>query len=130
MKKDERINGIIKRFTTDDIEFFDKNDLMYLYNSNLIKEIRYVSNLVYSEKRMDFINDEFRNGMNKEWGCNQFTKFVLLLKSSSSFPILCAEVAELNTLCFLLPKNCQIIWGIGTDESLHKGLSIDIIASR
>ena len=47
-----------------------------------------------------------------------------------TYPLLVFEVAKLNKLYSKLPEDCRVAWGVGTDESLNKDLSIDIIASK
>jgi len=116
------------RSLTCNTESFKREDLEYLFKTNLITFSNRHSCTYDPSQRIDYLIDLVSNYEMPDYSSS--TNILLMFRTSSAYPLVQSEIDTIqNFFSQYLPASANIRYGYGTDETLDKEVSLFLLGS-
>jgi hypothetical protein len=124
-----KIEDDIRRLTAG-TESFKREELEYLFKTDLIYADRYHSFAYNPDQRMDYLIDLLSNYGETPPEFSKFTHFILMFRTASEYPLVKKEQNMIrNFFSQYLPASANIRYGYGTDKNLDTEVSLFLVCS-
>ena len=116
------------RSLTSDTNSFKREELDYLFKTNLITFAHLCSYAYNPSQRIDYLIDLLSNYDMPDYSCS--TDFLLMFRTSSAYPLVQSEIDMLqNFFGKYLPASANKRYGYGNDENLETEVSLFLLGS-
>jgi len=122
-----KVENDIRCFTRN-TKSFTREELQYLFNTNLIYQERFHSYVYNPNQRIDYLIDLFPNYVSND--LSKYTHFLLMFRTASAYPLVQSELDILqNLFSQYLPASASIRYGYGNDENLNTEIGLSFLCS-
>ena len=127
LKRKARVEDDIRRLTTN-TKSFKREELDYLFKTNLITFRTYHSHSNNPNQRIDYLTDLLSKWVSDDFSDN--THFLLMFRTSSAYPLVQSELDMIqNFFSQYFPASASIRYGYGNDENLGTEVSLYFLCS-
>ncbi|MDR2970681.1 MAG: hypothetical protein LBU83_01950 [Bacteroidales bacterium] len=121
-----KVENTIRELTAD--TNFTREELQYLFKTNLIYEDKYHSCAYNVQQRIEYLIDLFSNYQTKDF--SNFTHFLVVFRTSSAFPLSTTELEKIQDFFSrYLPASANIRLGYGIFEGLETEVGVMVVGS-
>ncbi len=125
----EEINELIQKCLNE----YTLTHFVYRHVSYLLEEKTILEKCVQAEasqdkNRIEVAKDEL--GKDEGLDYNAYAHILLLIKTSSKYPLTKEEMQALDNLFDLCPPTVDVLWGVGFDDNLEDQLSLVLVLSN
>jgi len=128
LERSAKVENSIRRLTCD-TKSLAREELDYLFKTNLIYQTRYHTFAYNPSQRIDYLIDLLSNYVSEDF--SKFTHFLLIFRTSSAYPLVKSELDMIqNFFSQYLPASANVRYGYGNNENLGKEISLLFLGSH
>jgi len=122
-----KVEDTIRCFTRN-TKSFTREELEYLFKTNLIYQNRYHTFAFNVNQRLDYLIDLLINYVSEDY--SRYTHFLLMFRTASAYPLIQKELDMIqHFFSQYLPASANIRYGYGNDENLNTEISLLLLGS-